>query len=501
MLYQSIQISIEDLFLDVDNPRFILPQKAEQIDLIKYLLNYEEISQLANGISKSGGLSAGERIIVIRSGEKYVVLEGNRRVCACKLLLHRELIPQGIAIPYINDNVRENISLIDVDLVESRDAIQSVLYRRHINGVKDWSPISKLKFCAAQFDNGMSIEDIAALMSAKPGHIRKDLRNYKLVNYALSLPEWGRNNLAAPDIYKIKITYFTHALEISWNGIPNMQTGFSLLKLTCDDSTKFNVTSSLPPDIFAHATFLIAKAAFYDGVLTTRNCISDIKEITDYLSQKKIINIPDAVPDADTDNTSSIRTSLNAGQSNGKISTAGDGQTGSPKSAIPCPAFFDNLTCNALSAGNPEHNGLLVLAYELKEISLRNYYEKYPVASAMLLRALLEQSFEYYLKKKNELDNLMKYLKEKRDKSKEYEPTLSNMVDFLNSKNGAPRKRIFTDKTIQTAFASATTQEMINFFNTNIHNTCILRATKQDLERRASSCGLFALINYILNDK
>lgn len=52
--------------------------------------------ELANRINEVGELHGSEIITCIRKGNKYVVLEGNRRICACKLLLDRSIIPEEI---------------------------------------------------------------------------------------------------------------------------------------------------------------------------------------------------------------------------------------------------------------------------------------------------------------------------------------------------------------------------------------------------------------------
>lgn len=84
-----------DLFLDYKNPRFKLPQDpaSPQDQIIKYLLRHEDALVLAKGLAKIETLLPGERIVVCKEDNKYIVLEGNRRVCICKLFLDRSLIP------------------------------------------------------------------------------------------------------------------------------------------------------------------------------------------------------------------------------------------------------------------------------------------------------------------------------------------------------------------------------------------------------------------------
>lgn len=514
--FQNVRISIDDLLLDVNNPRFIVPQGSGQMDLIKYLVEFEEIPQLANGINQSKGLNPGERIIICKAGDKdkYVVLEGNRRVCACKLLINRKLIPdwKKSSVEQVDEETKSNILYLNADLVNLREEIQGVLYRRHINGIKDWSPISKLKFTAAEYDNGMSIDDISALVSENPGKVKGDLRDYKLVMFALSLKEWKQSGIGSPDIQKIKITYLTHALETKWDGEYG-ESGFSLFKLCCDETTKFEVKSALPKNVFEHAFFLLAKAAFYDKSINTRGHIKDISDLVDFLRLNKIVKTNTVGKEAEVadefsapltpkspveEKAGEVKKPTDVELNTFPIQNPHIQQKASPKATV----FFENLTWSALNPiASEEHNGLCAMAKELSTISNRGYYGTCPIATAMLLRSLFEQSLKHYLKKKNEWDNILAYVssKGKTPKPDGYDPMLKEIVGFLYSKNRY--QSIFTDRAIQSAFTNATTQDMLDFFNTNIHNTHILRATKADLERRAISNGLFSLINFILNDK
>ena len=80
---------IDDIYLDSDNPRH--DSISEQQDIIKHLVTTEEIKieNLAKDIIKLGMISPIEVIATIKvEGEenKYIVVEGNRRICSLKLL-------------------------------------------------------------------------------------------------------------------------------------------------------------------------------------------------------------------------------------------------------------------------------------------------------------------------------------------------------------------------------------------------------------------------------
>lgn len=90
--YVTKEVDLEQLILDERNPRFIVPPNPSQQSIIDYLIDYEEVVKLAISIRENGGLFAGERVIVCEENGKYIVLEGNRRVCACKILLNPNLL-------------------------------------------------------------------------------------------------------------------------------------------------------------------------------------------------------------------------------------------------------------------------------------------------------------------------------------------------------------------------------------------------------------------------
>ena len=82
----AITISPLDLVLDAQNPRFVILSNRAQEEIRKYLVTYEDVCQLSSAINEYGSLLPGERIVVLRENDQYVVIEGNRRTCSLQLL-------------------------------------------------------------------------------------------------------------------------------------------------------------------------------------------------------------------------------------------------------------------------------------------------------------------------------------------------------------------------------------------------------------------------------
>jgi hypothetical protein len=89
-------LHITQLLLDTENPRHDII--TSQRDIIKQLLATEKVENLARDISEQGSLSPLETIGVLpfNGDNEYVVVEGNRRVCACLLLNDPSLSPTEI---------------------------------------------------------------------------------------------------------------------------------------------------------------------------------------------------------------------------------------------------------------------------------------------------------------------------------------------------------------------------------------------------------------------
>ena len=90
-------ISVNSLILDLKNPRH--EEVASQSEAIKLLCDSEDVVRLARDIVNNG-LNPLDRFAVMEAGrgrtKKYTVKEGNRRLCALKLIRDPELAPSEL---------------------------------------------------------------------------------------------------------------------------------------------------------------------------------------------------------------------------------------------------------------------------------------------------------------------------------------------------------------------------------------------------------------------
>lgn len=141
---QSIETRrVEQLTLDDHNPR--LPESyrgRDQESLIKYLLDYGNLGELAQSFADNGFFPT-EPLVVDPRG---VVLEGNRRVATLKILLGLcSIRPEELGVSI--DSARlDGLKIVPVVEVNSREEADRFIAFRHIGGLKQWEPEAKSRY-------------------------------------------------------------------------------------------------------------------------------------------------------------------------------------------------------------------------------------------------------------------------------------------------------------------------------------------------------------------
>jgi hypothetical protein len=226
---QVKRIATSELCFDPKNPRFYRINEAYSVDaVIEEMLDDEGVQDLMLSIGQKGYFE-GEPLLVTPENKKLIVVEGNRRLAAVKLL-NQELAPP----PRRNASISQLISEVVVSpptvlpCIEypSRRDIMRYLGYRHITGIKEWDALSKARYLAdirAQFysdqpqqeqmkslarDIGSRTDYVAQLLTALSLYIRADDADF------FALP------VTANDI---EFSYLTTALNYSnitkWLGL------------------------------------------------------------------------------------------------------------------------------------------------------------------------------------------------------------------------------------------------------------------------------------------
>ena len=187
---------VTNLLLDANNPRVPGSGKdLSQRDLIADLVQNDHVLELAKRVVDNGYYPV-EKLIVIKEDKKFVVLEGNRRAAALKLLLSPESAPDDKWVSRFRAlaNRIDQKSIRTVGTIEapSRDAAAPIIMSRHTrNEIEKWSPVMQAKFYWNLLQRGLTADDISEQYHLPAGEIADALQLYTMYAAAckLDLPE------------------------------------------------------------------------------------------------------------------------------------------------------------------------------------------------------------------------------------------------------------------------------------------------------------------------
>ena len=141
-------ISIDRLKLDPKNPRLPLSVGRAEQEMLQYLADYTSIIELMNAIAENGYFP-GEPVVAIpdpSNHSNYLVVEGNRRLTAVKILNDSSVLENASTSIRELSSKAKNIEVLPVVVKETREEILPYLGYRHITGVKQWEPLAKARY-------------------------------------------------------------------------------------------------------------------------------------------------------------------------------------------------------------------------------------------------------------------------------------------------------------------------------------------------------------------
>ena len=182
-LRQTELSAVGDLRLDPENPR--LPDEldtSDQGELLRYFLkNYQPV-EIAESMAENGYFSE-EPLLVVPGDDGPVVVEGNRRLSALKLLISGDT-RDAVDAPARWRELAQEAADKDLDQVpviqyESRDDLLDYLGFRHVSGIAPWTPEAKARFVTALVTrHNYSFSDAARAIGSRADAIRRQVLAY-----------------------------------------------------------------------------------------------------------------------------------------------------------------------------------------------------------------------------------------------------------------------------------------------------------------------------------
>ena len=186
-----IFVDIGELNFDYKNPRLAEYSSvaiANQGALVKILWETMDVQELVMSIIASGFFQHEPLIITEESGQ-YVVIEGNRRLAAVKLLSNPALAEElKIAVPPLSSSERQQLQRLPC-LVGDREETWRYLGFKHINGPAKWGSYAKSQYIADVNQNfNIPLDSIAEQIGDTHNTVQRLFRGLMVIQQA---EKWG----------------------------------------------------------------------------------------------------------------------------------------------------------------------------------------------------------------------------------------------------------------------------------------------------------------------
>jgi hypothetical protein len=187
-------VAVSSLRFDPENPR--LPERYKRKpddEVLKYLLLECNLIELMMSIGEKGYFAGEPLMVVPVSDGGRVVVEGNRRLGALKLLSSTDDPP---VFPTQVRQVRETAKFrpqeVPVLSFSHRNEILSYLGYRHITGIKEWDAFAKARYVKQLRalhgeDNAAAHKALAKEIGSRANHVAKLLTGVSLMEKARDL--------------------------------------------------------------------------------------------------------------------------------------------------------------------------------------------------------------------------------------------------------------------------------------------------------------------------
>lgn len=182
------RVPVADLYFDPENPRLIEyldGESSDQESLLRVLWQNMAVDELVMSIAASGYF-VHEPVFVITDNKRLVVIEGNRRLAAVKLLLDKKAREdlRATDLPKISAAQVKELQSIPVIRTSRKDAWQYLGFK-HVNGPAKWDSYPKAQYVAqvhVQFK--ISLKEIARQIGDKHNTVQRLYRALMVIEQA-----------------------------------------------------------------------------------------------------------------------------------------------------------------------------------------------------------------------------------------------------------------------------------------------------------------------------
>jgi hypothetical protein len=402
------RLSVTSLLLDPQNPR--LPQSGgalTQRQIIDELATHDSVYELAKDITAQGFFPT-EILLGVRDGDQVVIIEGNRRLAALKLLINPELAPQVQLEKFRRLSEKAStvvIAKVQVSIAPSREAATPILLSRHTaQQIQSWKRPMQARFFRQLLERGITPDELVQSYGVTAGQIQDWIRADAVYRLACSLD--------FPDEVRAKVQNNREFPLSTLERLVESQPTRDFLFLKPDP--KELLVSTAKPDTFLKA-FRRIVSDVATGEIDSRQT-NNAEDIKKYLQRIAAVR-----PAKRSGRGFSVRDHLSQTEQPTPILTST--VKARKKAVTSLSAIPSGLKCFSSDSRIED------IFYELKHLRL----EKHLNASAVLLRLLLEFSVSFYLDTTGHIRPLLERARKKDGKGPDWYPSLRQLMDHLLS--------------------------------------------------------------------
>jgi hypothetical protein len=195
-------VAPSQLRFDLENPRFVDLEFPDEEAIVRYLYDHADVDELMQSILSAGYVDF-EPLIVRRKDN--IVLEGNRRLAALRLIANENLRKKlKVSLPEI-DNAKALPDVVRIRWVDDRNEARDFIGFKHINGPFKWDALAKAKYATQWLDDGGDIAVISRTLGDNHSTVRRLINGYfvlqQAINDGFDLKQISRKTFAFSHLY------------------------------------------------------------------------------------------------------------------------------------------------------------------------------------------------------------------------------------------------------------------------------------------------------------
>jgi len=185
---------IENLCLDPNNPRLgrhVIEEKPGQEEILRWMVAEGVLDELAVSFLESGFWTQEALVVVeemVGRKKKLVVVEGNRRLAALKMLFKAHKGGEDVGQKWLEiassatPSKMQKLEEVPFVRADSRKEVQAYLGFRHVSGIKEWNPAEKAEFIAHLIDSQrLSYKQVMRRIGSKTPTVRQNYISYRIL--------------------------------------------------------------------------------------------------------------------------------------------------------------------------------------------------------------------------------------------------------------------------------------------------------------------------------